>query len=153
MTAIGQLRVERGLTRDQFAAAVGKAKSTVRGWEQGNWRPSEADFPKIAETLGCSITLIWAPPTTKRVRSREEEAVMTANREKAAPYVERRVALGLTKKELAEKAGLAVSTIRGMEAGRCAPCWETRQKIRKALGMPEERYYTAEERNALFLEL
>ena len=157
MTAIGQLRRERGLTQKEFASAVGKVKSTVRGWEQGNFRPADQDFPKIAEVLGCSVTTIWIPPRTgskvRRVRTAEEEAIEAANREKIAPYIERRVALGLTKKELAEKAGVDPATVRCMETGKYSPCWETRQKIRRALGMPEERYYTIEDRNAIFLDL
>lgn len=153
MTAIGQLRIERGLTQKQLATAVGKTKSTVRGWEQGSYRPSDGDFPKIAEVLGCDVAEIWIPPKRKssRVRSAEEKVLEAENREKATPYIERRVALGLSKKELAQKAGVDVLTIRGMEAGRCAPRWDTRQKIRRALGMPEDRSYTEEERNALFL--
>lgn len=157
MTAIGRLRLERGLAQKEFAVAVGKSKSTVRGWEHGDYRPSDQDFPKIAEVLGCSVTIIWIPPKMdqrlRRVRSAEEEAAEAANREKAAPYIERRVVLGLSKKELAEKAGVDPATVRGIEAGRYSPCWETRQKIRRALGMPEERYYTIEERNAIFLDL
>lgn len=57
MTAIGRLRLERGLTQKEFAVAVGKSKSTVRGWEHGDYRPSDQDFPKIAEVLGCSVTM------------------------------------------------------------------------------------------------
>lgn len=155
MTAIGQLRRKRRLTQKQLATAVGKTQSTVRGWEQGTHRPLDGDFPKIAEALGCDVTEIWILPKRKTscVQSAAEKAVEAENREKAAPYIERRIALGLSKKELAQKAGVHVSTISEMEAGRHAPCWDTRQKIRRALEMPEERSYTEEERNALFLEL
>ena len=50
-------------------------------------------------------------------------------------------------------AGVDVSTIRGYEAGKYWPCWETRQKVRRALGMPEERSYIEDKRNELFLEM
>lgn len=157
MTAIGHIRRERGLTREQFATAVGRSLRTVGGWECGKHRPSDDIFPKIAETLGCDIAIIWIPPKEmicqRRARSAEEEAAETANRKKAAPYVERRTALGLTKTELSKRAGVGESTLRDMESGRTFPRWETRQKIRQVLGMPKECCYTAEERNAIFLEL
>ena len=83
----------------------------------------------------------------------EELARREANKEKAQPYVGRRLELGLSKVELAQKAGVDKATVRGMESGKYWPCWDTRQKLRRALGMPEERSYTAEERNALFFSL
>lgn len=162
MTAIGRLRIERGLTHQQLADAVGKSKTTVRNWELGRVRPSDKDFPKIAEALGCSVEQIWIPPKARVIRvqrkpSRAQSAVETPaiaeNREKAAPYKERRCALGMTQKELAKKASVSVSTVLHLETGKRVPCWDTRQKIRRALGMPEERSYTEEERNSLFFEL
>ena len=83
----------------------------------------------------------------------EQLAVREANRQKAAIYKERRIALGLLQKDLAEKANIHKTTISLMEAGKVWPQWETRQKIRRVLGMPEERVYSIEERNAIFLEL
>lgn len=88
-----------------------------------------------------------------REPSTEELARREANREKARPYIERRLALGMSQVGLAQKAGVDKATVRGMETGRYSPCWDTRQKLRRALGMPEERSYTEEERNALFLDL
>lgn len=75
------------------------------------------------------------------------------NREKAAIYKERRLALGLTQKQLSKLSGVCVNTITRMEAGINFPQWETRQKLRRALGMPEERFYSVAERNAIFFEL
>ena len=75
------------------------------------------------------------------------------NREKAAPIKKRRLALGLTKKQLAAKAGMSHHTVSAWETGICLPRWDTRQKIRRALGLPEERYYTAEQRNAILADL
>lgn len=91
--------------------------------------------------------------TPKRDLSAEELARREANQEKAQPYIERRLALGLSQVELAQRAGVDKSTVRGMESGRYWPCWDTRQKLRRALGMPEERSYTEKERNTLFLGL
>lgn len=83
----------------------------------------------------------------------EQLAIREANRQKAAVYKERRIALGLSQEQLAQKAGIDRSTVSHMESGQYSPLWETRQKIRYALGMPEERFYSIKERNAIFLEL
>ena len=83
----------------------------------------------------------------------EQLAIREANRQKAAPYKERRMALELSQKQLAEKAGVELHTICTMETGKVWPRWDTCQKIRRALGMPEERFYSIEERNAIFFEL
>ena len=78
---------------------------------------------------------------------------IVANKANAAPYKERRLALGLSQKQLAQKAGIDESAYRRMELGQSIPIWETRQKIRRVLGMPEERVFTTEERNAIFFEI
>lgn len=83
----------------------------------------------------------------------KELARREANKGKAKPYIDRRLELGLSKVELAQKAGVDKATVRGMESGKYWPCWDTRQKLRRVLGMPEERSYTDEERNALFFGL
>ena len=83
----------------------------------------------------------------------EQLAVKEANRQKAAVYKERRIALGLSQKQLIQKAGVGLHNIHRIESGKNWPRWETRQKIRRALGMPEERVYSIEERNAIFFEL
>ena len=81
----------------------------------------------------------------------EQLAIREANKKKAAIYKERRIALGLSQKQLIQKAGVGLHTIHRIENGKNWPRWETRQKIRHALGMPEERVYSIEERNAIFL--
>lgn len=89
----------------------------------------------------------------RRERTAEELDAKAANRKMAAPYIERRKALKLTQKDLATKASVCRNTIYSMETGKSFPCWETRQKIRRVLGMPEERFCSEEKRNEIFLEL
>lgn len=158
MNPIKERRLERGLTQKQLAEAVGVARSTVKDWESGKYKPSVTRLSNIAAVLQCDANdAIWmaeaAPDKLKKQLSAEELARREANREKAQPYIERRLALGLKKKELAEKAGITACAIQAMESGRNWPCWDTRQKLRRVLEMPEERSYTAEERNILFLEM
>ena len=70
-----------------------------------------------------------------------------------APIVERRLALGISQHELARRSGVHYQTVHRMETGAQVPIWETRQKLRRALGLPEERYITVEQRNEIFMEL
>lgn len=67
--------------------------------------------------------------------------------------IERREELCISAKQLAKLANVHVRTINRMESGICTPTWETRQKLRRALGLPEERYITVQERNEIFMEL
>lgn len=70
-----------------------------------------------------------------------------------APIVERRQELGISQRELAQMAGVHYQTVHRMEAGVQVPLWETRQKLRRVLRLPEERYITVEQRNEIFMEL
>lgn len=70
-----------------------------------------------------------------------------------APIVERRQELGISQHELARLAGVHYQTVHRMEIGTQIPMWETRQKLRRVLGLPEERYITVEQRNEIFMEL
>ena len=69
------------------------------------------------------------------------------------PIMERRQELGLSMKQLAMMAGICPQTVYRMEAGEQVPTWETRQKLRRVLGLPEERYITVQQRNEIFAEL
>jgi len=73
--------------------------------------------------------------------------------ESVTPIVKRRQELGISQQELARLAGVHYQTVHRMETGVQVPIWETRQKLRRALGMPEERYITVEQRNKIFMEL
>lgn len=155
MTEIKRRRLECGLSQKRLAEKVGVSAFTVKNWEDGRFRPSEKHLSALSEALMCDVAEILGPPKNRfrRERSTEELEAEAVNREKAAPYILRRNALGLTQKDLAEKDGVHYTTISCMELGRNFPCWETRQKIRRALGMPEGRFYSEEERNEIFFEL
>ena len=118
--------------------------------ETGRYQPTWETCQKIRRVLGMPEERFYSI-RTKVSLTDEQLAIRKANRQKAAPYKERRIALGLLQKELAEKAGVAEITIGKMETGQNWPQWETRQKIRRVLGLSEERAYSIEERNAIFL--
>ncbi len=51
---IRQLRMNRRLTLDNVAAALGVSKPTVWAWEQGKSRPQESRIAPLAEVLGVT---------------------------------------------------------------------------------------------------
>jgi len=152
---IKEKRLERGLPRQEVAEAVGVPTNTLKNWEQNKQKPFGARLAKLMAFFQCSAEeLGFTPERVQRGQCSAEESVRReANREKARPYIERRLELGLSVTDLAKKAGVHVDTIRCYESGRYCPSWGTWQKVRRALGMPEERSYTEAERNALFFEL
>ena len=150
MNIIREKRLALGMTQKQLAGIIGCSADVVGRWERDECRLSALYQIRIADTLGCSpaeLSLVC------RHASDTETEQERLNREKAMPYKEQRLALGLTQKELAQKAGVSRRTIIDMECGSHTPFWETRQKVRRALGMPEERYFTIEERNRIFAKL
>jgi len=140
-------RIALGLSQEQLAQKAGIDRSTISYMESGKCSPRWETRQKIRRVLGMP------EESEEQVYSIEQLAVWESNRQKAAPYKERRVALGLSQTQLAKKAGIKNSTISLMEMGKIWLRWETRQKIRRALEMPEEGIYSIEERNAFFLEL
>lgn len=137
-------RITLGLSQKQLAKKAGVAIATISNMETGRYQPTWETCQKIRRVLGMPEEQIY---------SVEQLAVWESNRQKAALYKERRIALGLSQKQLIQKAGVGLHTIHRIENGKNWPRWETRQKIRHALGMPEERVYSIDERNAIFFEL
>lgn len=56
--SIKALRVERGLTQEEFAKAVCVNKKTVSSWEQGKTCPKLDKIEAICETLGVAYDSI-----------------------------------------------------------------------------------------------
>lgn len=145
-----------GMTKTATAAAIGVSLNIYSLWEKGKISPSPDRVQEIGQVLNL-------PPEQVPVRGRRKPAasrpVNTGDPAKAerlkkyAPYRSRRLELGLRQEDLAKLAGIAVQTISAMESGSRDVHWATRQKIRKALGWPEERYFTVEERNAELLRM
>lgn len=150
-SAIKRIRTERGLTQRQLAEMAGTSKGMIQHWERGVCRPSDEFRVKLAAALQCDEQDIWTPPIKYWLRGYAEEKIAKAG--EAAPLLRRRLELELSQVELAKMSGVGLKTIRDIEAGFHTPTWETRQKLRKALGMPEERHFTVEERNEKMLQM
>lgn len=147
--AIKKLREERGITQRGLAEMVGTSREIIQRWECGRGRPSDRFMPALAEALQCDARDIWSPPIKYWLRGYSEEKIARAG--EAAPLLKRRLELEMSQVELARESGVGLKTIRDIEAGYHAPTWETRKKLRAALGMPEERYYSIEDRNKMVL--
>ena len=50
-----QRRVERGLTQQQVADAMGTGRTAVAMWEAGASMPPAAKLPELARLLGCTV--------------------------------------------------------------------------------------------------
>lgn len=48
-------RIEKGLTQEELAEAVGVAKNTICAYEIGFRHPKKSTWEKIARSLGCEI--------------------------------------------------------------------------------------------------
>ena len=155
-SAMKTAREALGMTKTATAANIGVSLNTYMCWEQGKLKPIPERLPKISEVLNLPVDQIPVRGGRKPSRSRPVivfDAKQAERIKKYAPYRERRLELGLQQSELAELAGTATSTISEMERWNKDPHWETRQKIRRALGWPEERRLSIEERNAEFFRM
>ncbi len=52
---IKELRVNKKLTQEELAEAIGVTQACVAMWETGKALPNSDKLPKLAEVLGCSI--------------------------------------------------------------------------------------------------
>src|SRR5258705_107736 len=69
---IRQKRLERGMTREQLAAQVGKAKGTVDKWEIGWSHPNRDNLASLAQALGVTEAFLRdgiAPHAEETARS------------------------------------------------------------------------------------
>lgn len=154
--AMKSARTSLGMTQREAAALIGVTTHTYQFWEAGKFLPKADKTERIAQVLHLPLEAVPVRGPRKPYDKRplgivdEKRAALI---EKYAPYRKRRLELGMRQETLAEKAGVTQSTIWTMECGICEPLWKNLQKIRKALGWPEERYFTVEERNELLLRM
>lgn len=149
-------RVSLGLKAKEAAAAIGVTKRTYLMWERGEMTPRADKTEKVAHVLQLpleSVPVGGKHAAYSKRPMKQYDPEKAARIEKYTPYRDRRLELGMTQAELAKKAGVNDNTISVMECGISEPLWTTRQKIRKALGWPEEHFYTVEERNEILLRL
>ena len=159
------LRVALGLTREQVAKRCGLADTTIRNFETGRHRLSDAGIacllqwllpladgknlnPDLMAALRCAHSLAAGP--TKQPNTAEELPPMTPDEpEKPAPHrpepeawgravQRRREAAGMAQHELAIRAGLSISALKGIESGHAEPTQRQRHCIVEVLNDAEK---------------
>ena len=77
---IRRLRVDRNLTQQQVADAVGTTRTTVSNWEKGVSYPYFLDLLKLANSLGASLNDLVALPSTAASPIPAVDAILATNR-------------------------------------------------------------------------
>ena len=102
---IKQLRIERGLTQKELAAACGTSQIQISRWEAGQVQPSSTSLRKLAAALHCTMDEI--DPSARKVRAsdifNEDDMVcLTADerrrilkREQALQFTDRPISSGI----------------------------------------------------------
>ena len=54
-SALGMLRVKRGMSQAQAAAAIGVSYVTLSKWENGRAKPSADSLIKLARAYACTV--------------------------------------------------------------------------------------------------
>ena len=154
--AMRAARTSLGMTQREAAALIGVTNHTYQLWETGKLTPKADKTERIAQALHLPLEAVPVRGPRKPYGKRPVgivDEMRAALIEKYAPYRKRRLELGMRQEALAKKAGVTQNTIWTMECGICEPLWQNLQNIRKALGWPEERYFTVEERNEQLLRM
>lgn len=73
MTDLGQkikeLRMNKGLTMEEFGKLCNTEKQTVNNWEKGRNEPSPDRLKRIADIAGKSVSeFVYGVPSAKRVK-------------------------------------------------------------------------------------
>lgn len=118
-----QLRTSTGSSLSELAKRAGLTKSMVKHIEHCRANPALSDVYRVANALGCRASDLVSAGSpsgahTRRSRaSRNSDPVRTA--ENATSRICRsRIAAGLSRDELAERAGIGRTTLLYIESGR-----------------------------------
>lgn len=66
---IKELRMDKGLTMEEFGKLCNTEKQTVNNWEKGRHKPSPDSLKLIADIAGKSVSeFVYGVPSAKRVK-------------------------------------------------------------------------------------
>ena len=69
-------RINKGMTQEQLAAALGIAKSTLTGYEKGNREPDVFKIKKLAETLDVDANYLLGIEKSSPDSNASEEDIL-----------------------------------------------------------------------------
>jgi transcriptional regulator with XRE-family HTH domain len=122
---VKDLRIARGLTAAELAERSGVGYRTVRRLERNLVRPHTRTLRRLAEALGVE------PSELARLMS---EAPQDPNR-RGSLLSDLRVASGMSRVQLARRAGISQSFLSGLERGKHEAGPRTVPKLAEALGV------------------
>lgn len=130
---IKESRETANITQAQLAEKIGVTQPYVSQWEHGTSRPSQSIIEKISAVLGAEVPSVSAEFDLKTW------------------LVKRRNELNLSRKQLAEKAGISDLTVYFIETGKTeSPQQDTLQRLEKVLGkLPSELSEEIEEESKI----
>lgn len=70
---IKQLRVELGLTQEQFANKIGFSRTAISAWEIGRNEPSNDDTIKLADYFGVSTDYLLGKSNVRNPEIKEDD--------------------------------------------------------------------------------
>jgi transcriptional regulator with XRE-family HTH domain len=134
-TPLARFRRERGLTQVDAARLLGVGRATLRSWERGN-PPPLGHLRRLAAAYGVTV---GAVAIASGVRAPVELHVehWSAGDLPQVVRVLRRWS-HLSQRELAQRCGVSVSTLRNWEHGRHEPAGSQRRRLETVLRLPPD---------------
>jgi transcriptional regulator with XRE-family HTH domain len=117
------LRKDRGISQAALGAQLGVTQATISNWESGKSAPSDVQQAALSRELG--------------VTGKESGSSRASAPEAYGDWLNKtRIEKGLSRAELAAKAGISSPQIFNLETGRTAnPRPSTRKKLERGLGV------------------
>lgn len=120
---IAMARMEKGMTQEQLAHAIGVEKQQVSAWEVGRYRVPLKVLRQIAGVLGVDwVTLVEQQPEKK----------------KRSPITDARKAKGWTQVQFAKAVGISQALISNYETGAYPVPQEALSRMAEVLGVSLE---------------
>ena len=124
---IRNLRKRTGLSQLDFGTDIGTTQATVAGWESGRGYPKLESIGKMAEAFGVPVsTLLLEGGAPKGIPTEHEVGKRILAWRKLR---------GMTLQQLADKAGIGLTTIHNLETGLWYAKMPTYLYIAEALGV------------------
>lgn len=140
------LRKKAGLTQEQLAEKLGISLNTVGTIERGEKFVSPGTIEKLANTLKCSVQLLFAFNGAKQELSDNQEnkaPIIGTLRHKVGLRIKSiRTERFLTQVELAEKTGFSRSQVFNYESGIKTPSLEDFELLSNVLNVPVHQFFT-----------